>query len=68
MEIKDGEFQIYLGDYHYYLDKLEEDRETKRLAKIAAEKAEKKAEKLPRKNRRKKKKLLLNANNFLVCE
>lgn len=56
VEIKDGEFQIYLGDYHYYLDKLEEDREAKRLAKIAAEKAAKKAEKAAKKKQKEKEK------------
>lgn len=56
VEIKDGEFQIYLGDYHYYLDKLEEDREAKRLAKIAAEKAAKKAAKAAKKKQKEKEK------------
>lgn len=45
VEIRDGEFRTYLGDYHYYLDKIEEEKEQERLAKIAAEKAAKKAAK-----------------------
>ena len=45
VEIKDGEFRVYLGDYHYYLDKIEEEKEQARLAAIAAEKAAKKAAK-----------------------
>ncbi|NJK68581.1 MAG: ABC-F family ATP-binding cassette domain-containing protein [Microcoleus sp. CSU_2_2] len=45
VEIRDGEFRTYLGDYHYYLDKIAEEKELARLAKIEAEKAAKKAEK-----------------------
>ncbi len=56
VEIRDGEFYPYLGDYHYYLDKLEEEREAERLAKIAAEKAAKKAEKAAKKKQKEKEK------------
>jgi ATP-binding cassette subfamily F protein 3 len=49
VEIREGEFRTYLGDYHYYLDKIEEEKEQERLAKIAAEKAAKKAEKAAKK-------------------
>lgn len=49
VEIRDGEFRVYLGDYHYYLDKLEEEKEAEKLAKIEAEKAAKKAEKAAKK-------------------
>lgn len=45
IEIRDGEFRIYLGDYHYYQDKIAEEREQARQAAIAAEKAAKKAAK-----------------------
>jgi len=45
VEIRDGEFRVYLGDYHYYLDKIAEEKEQARLAAIAAEKAAKKAAK-----------------------
>lgn len=45
VEIRDGEFRTYLGNYHYYLDKIAEEKEVERLAKIAAEKAAKKAAK-----------------------
>lgn len=45
VEIRDGEFRIYHGDYHYYLDKIAEEKEQARLAAIAAEKAAKKAAK-----------------------
>ncbi len=49
VEIRDGEFRTYLGDYHYYLDKIEEEKEQERLAKIAAEKAAKKEAKAAKK-------------------
>ncbi|MBO0347802.1 ABC-F family ATP-binding cassette domain-containing protein [Phormidium pseudopriestleyi FRX01] len=45
VEIRDGEFRPYLGDYHYYLDKIAEEKEQKHQSKIAAEKASKKAAK-----------------------
>ncbi len=53
VEIREGEFRTYLGDYHYYLDKLEEEREQARLAKLEAERAAKKAAKAA-KNKKKK--------------
>jgi ATP-binding cassette subfamily F protein 3 len=34
-----------LGDYHYYLDKIAEEKELAKIAKLEAEKAAKKAEK-----------------------
>lgn len=49
VEIRDGEFRTYLGDYHYYLEKIEEEKEQARLAAIATEKAAKKAEKAAKK-------------------
>jgi ATP-binding cassette subfamily F protein 3 len=49
VEIRDGEFRTYLGDYHYYLQKIAEEKEQSRLAAIAAEKAAKKAEKAAKK-------------------
>ena len=45
VEIRDGEFRTYLGDYHYYLDKIAEEKELAKFAKLEAEKAAKKAEK-----------------------
>src|SRR6476469_1405158 len=45
VEIRDGEFRPYLGDYHYYLDKIAEEKELAKIAKLEAEKAAKKAEK-----------------------
>ncbi|MEL7070368.1 MAG: ABC-F family ATP-binding cassette domain-containing protein [Cyanobacteria bacterium J06581_3] len=41
VEIRDGELRLYQGDYHYYLDKIEEEKERARLEKIEAEKAAK---------------------------
>jgi ATP-binding cassette subfamily F protein 3 len=55
VEIRDGEFRTYLGDYHYYLDKIAEEKEQARLAKIMGEKALKKAEKAAKKTSSKKK-------------
>jgi ATP-binding cassette subfamily F protein 3 len=49
VEIRNGEFRPYLGDYHYYLDKIAEEKEQARLAAIAAEKAAKKAAKSAKK-------------------
>jgi ATP-binding cassette, subfamily F, member 3 len=45
VEIRDGEFRVYLGDYHYYLQKIAEEKEQAKLAAIEAEKAAKKAAK-----------------------
>ncbi|WP_353931009.1 ABC-F family ATP-binding cassette domain-containing protein [Okeanomitos corallinicola TIOX110] len=45
VEIRDGEFRVYLGDYHYYLSKIEEEKEQAKLAAIEAEKAAEKAAK-----------------------
>ena len=53
VEIREGEFRVYLGDYHYYLDKLEEEREQARLAKLEAEKAAKKAAKAAKDKKKK---------------
>ncbi len=41
VEIREGEFRVYLGDYHYYLEKVEEEKENARLVAIEAEKAAK---------------------------
>lgn len=51
VEIRDGEFRLYRGDYHYYLEKIAEEKEQARLAAIAAEKAAKKAAKAATKRR-----------------
>ncbi|HEY9617211.1 MAG TPA: ABC-F family ATP-binding cassette domain-containing protein [Microcoleaceae cyanobacterium] len=45
VEIRDGELLLYRGDYHYYLDKIAEEKDKERLAAIEAEKAAKAAAK-----------------------
>jgi ATP-binding cassette subfamily F protein 3 len=45
VEIRDGELKLYRGDYHYYLDKIAEEKEKAKLAAVEAEKAEKAATK-----------------------
>jgi ATP-binding cassette subfamily F protein 3 len=45
VEIREGELISYLGDYHYYLEKVEEENEKERLMAIEAEKASKAAAK-----------------------
>jgi ATP-binding cassette subfamily F protein 3 len=36
VEIRDGEFRPYLGDYHYYLDKIAAEKAAKKAAKSKA--------------------------------
>jgi ATP-binding cassette, subfamily F, member 3 len=45
VEIRDGDLRLYRGDYHYYLDKIAEEKEKAKLAALEAEKAEKAAAK-----------------------
>ncbi|MCL6432720.1 MAG: ATP-binding cassette domain-containing protein [Leptolyngbyaceae cyanobacterium HOT.MB2.61] len=45
VEIRDGELRLYRGDYHYYLEKIAEEKEKERLALIEAAKAAKAAAK-----------------------
>jgi ATP-binding cassette subfamily F protein 3 len=45
VEIRDGELLLYRGDYHYYLDKIAEEKEKAKLEALEAEKARKAAEK-----------------------
>jgi ATP-binding cassette, subfamily F, member 3 len=45
VEIRDGELVIYAGDYHYYLDKLAEEKQKAEQQRIEAEKAAKAAAK-----------------------
>lgn len=59
VELRDGELKLYRGDYHYYLDKVAEEKEKKRLAQEQAKKAAKavaKREKQRNKKREKAKK------------
>ncbi len=41
VEIRDGELRLYRGDYHYYLDKIAEEKEKNQLSAIEAEKTAK---------------------------
>ncbi|HEY9908310.1 MAG TPA: ABC-F family ATP-binding cassette domain-containing protein [Thermosynechococcaceae cyanobacterium] len=41
VEIRDGELRLYRGDYHYYLDKIAEEKDKAKLAAVEAEKAAK---------------------------
>lgn len=41
VELRDGDLRVYLGNYEYYLMKIEEEKEQIRLTAIAAEKAAK---------------------------
>jgi len=45
VEIRDGELRLYRGDYHYYLDKLEAEKEEARRQVAEAERAAKQAAK-----------------------
>ncbi|WP_404784079.1 ribosomal protection-like ABC-F family protein [Altericista sp. CCNU0014] len=45
VEVRDGELRLYRGDYHYYLEKLAEEKEQVKLGKLAAAKTAKEAEK-----------------------
>jgi ATP-binding cassette, subfamily F, member 3 len=54
VEIRDGEFRVYLGDYHYYLDKIAEEKEQAKEEALAAEKAAKKAAKSSKAGTKKK--------------
>ena len=56
VELRDGEFRPYLGDYHYYLDKIAEEKEQAKLAALEAEKAAKKAAKLSKEKEKAKSK------------
>lgn len=56
VEIRDGEFRLYQGDYHYYLEKVEEEKERAKLAAIAAEKSEKAAAKRQKQKEKQKEK------------
>ncbi len=57
VELREGELRLYRGDYHYYLDKIEEEKEQARQAAIAQAKAEKAATKLEKQQQKKKEKI-----------
>ncbi|ESA38065.1 lysophospholipase [Leptolyngbya sp. Heron Island J] len=45
VEIREGELRLYRGDYSYYLEKIEQEKERARLEKLEAERAAKTAAK-----------------------
>jgi ATP-binding cassette subfamily F protein 3 len=56
VEIRDGEFVVYNGDYHYYLEKIEQEKVAKKAALKAEQDAKKKAEKKAKNDTKKKNK------------
>jgi ATP-binding cassette subfamily F protein 3 len=56
VEIRDGELRLYRGDYHYYLDKVAEEKERTRLEAIEAEKLAKAADKRAKQKEKQKQK------------
>jgi ATP-binding cassette subfamily F protein 3 len=54
VEIREGELLVYPGDYHYYLEKLEQERLKAEQERIAAEKAAKVAAKRAKQQAKKK--------------
>ena len=56
VEIRDGELVVYYGDYHYYLEKIEEEKEKARQKAAAELKAAKQAAKRAKDAAKKKKK------------
>ncbi len=55
VEIRDGDLRLYQGDYHYYLDKIAEEKEKARLEKLATEKVAKAADKRTKQKEKKTK-------------
>ncbi|MBE9012705.1 ABC-F family ATP-binding cassette domain-containing protein, partial [Pseudanabaenaceae cyanobacterium LEGE 13415] len=57
VEIRDGELRLYRGDYHYYLEKIAEEKEKIKLAAIEAEQVAKaEAKRVKQKAKEKEKK------------
>ncbi|MBP0018806.1 MAG: ABC-F family ATP-binding cassette domain-containing protein [Cyanobacteria bacterium SBLK] len=54
VEIREGELIVYNGDYHYYLDKIEEEKEKERHRLAEAKKAAKRAEKAAKQKEKQK--------------
>ncbi len=63
VEIRDGELVLYQGDYHYYLDKVVEEREKAKLEAIAADKVAKSAAKQAKQKQKTKSKKGENASS-----
>ena len=56
VEIREGELRLYRGDYHYYLDKIAEEKDRAKLEAIEAEKTLKAAEKREKQREKQKQK------------
>ncbi|MGG6297161.1 ABC-F family ATP-binding cassette domain-containing protein [Leptolyngbya sp. AN02str] len=54
VEVRDGELRLFRGDYHYYLDKVEEEKQKAEAERVTAEKAEKAAAKAAAKREKEK--------------
>lgn len=54
VEVRDGELRLFRGDYHYYLDKLAEEKDKAKLEAIEAEKAAKAAAKRDKQKQKEK--------------
>ena len=62
VEIRDGEFRVYLGDYHYYQAKLVEERERAHLEAVEAAKAAKAAAKRDKQKAKERERKTRSAN------
>ena len=60
VEVRDGELRLYRGDYHYYLEKIAQEKDQAKLGKLAADKtakdAQKRAKQLEKEGAKKQKK------------
>lgn len=56
VEIREGELRVYHGDYHYYLRKIEEEKEKARQAEVIAEQQAKAAAKKAKEKEKKARK------------
>jgi len=54
VEIREGELRVYRGDYHYYLDKVAEEKEKVKLEAIAAERTAKESAKRDKQKQKEK--------------
>ena len=61
VEIRDGELRLYRGDYHYYLDKIAEEKDKEKLVAIEAEKEAKAAAKRDKQKDKEKSKKAMKA-------
>jgi ATP-binding cassette, subfamily F, member 3 len=61
VEIRDGELRLYRGDYHYYLDKIAEEKDKAKLAAIESEKEAKAAAKRDKQKEKEKSKKAMKA-------